>query len=189
MPNRIRAKGKTLIAAALFLAVPESRAAGADATPNWSYTEYRMPQGSSFNVVSTTFQMHGVRSLLRFSFQTKAHCEATVGLAYFHLGTSYGTLVRSDPAPEEWAAQVDDRSPEQGRPISVLYTNSFEIVLPVSRALVSDAKSGLLLRMWQTAIGLSPPPPDQRTRMELSLRGLEGPLERAEANCADAMKR
>jgi hypothetical protein len=179
-----------LVAAALFLALPGSLWVGAQEGPPWTYTENKTPDGLAFNVAALTIPKRGPRTVLRFSFQTKSQCEPTVGLAHFMFGNAYGKYHDTARAPEEWAVQVDEHPPEQRRPASVVYSNSFEIVLPVSRALVSDAKSGHVLRMWQTGVGgVQPPPPSQRTHVEYSLEGSAKPLERAEAACAEAMRR
>ncbi len=190
MPDWRFAKTKTLMVAALFLALPGSPVVGSGDGSDWSYIEDQTPQGTSFYAARMAVQRSGPRATLRFSFKTQAQCESTVGLGYFiRAGSGYGKLTSTATAPEEWAVQVDDHSPEQGRASVLTYSNSWEIVLPVSQSLVNDAKSGRLLRMWQTGVGKYAPPPERRTHTEFFLDGAASPLERAEARCAEATGR
>jgi len=191
MPDWTSAKIKTLILAALFLLLAASRPVGSNDSSAWVYEEYKSPEGQTFNVKATVHSKpYRVRSFIEFSFQTRTQCEPKLVLTSFAFPGGYGKYQSSAPLPEEWAAQVDENSPEQGPAVDNLYMNALEIFLPVSRSLVSDAESGRLLRMWQTATGgVEPPPAASRTRVEVSLRGAAGPLQRAEARCDEALRR
>lgn len=178
---------RTLSIAALFLALPGRRAVVSAADPEWNYWESKLPQGGLSIDVSRIIPERGPRSVLRFNFRTDAKCESVIGLGTFHIGLSYGAFQSSATAPEEWGVQVDDGPREQGPALSNLYMNAIEMVLPVSRTLVDAAKSGRLLHMWQAKTGIAPPP--YLRHVELSLRGAAKPLERAEARCAETIKR
>ena len=188
-PTWMSAIIQTLMVATLFLAIAASGVVGSGAGSEWVYTETKTSEGLSFDVAALAYQKPIHRSVLTFSFLPKSQCGSTVGLASFAYGSTYGKFLSSGTAPEEWAVQVDDHAPEQGRAVVESYSNSWEVILPVSRALVSDAKAGGVLRMWQTATGKYPPPPERRAHVELSLRGAATPLERAEASCAAALRR
>lgn len=170
-----------------FLALPGSRVVAADADTGWSYWESKMAKGGLSIDVATVSPTRRPRTVLRFNFRTDAKCEPTVGMAIFHIGDAYGEFQSSGTAPEEWAVQVDEGPPEQRATLSVLYMNALEMVLPVSHTFVGEAKSGRQMRMWQTKTGIAPPP--HLAHVEVSLRGAAKPLERAEARCAEAIKR
>jgi len=200
MPDWMSTQTKTLMVAALFLALVAGGVMGSADGSEWFYTENETGQGLAFNVATLASPKRGPSSVLRFSFQTQTQCEPTVGLAHFRVGNDYGKRLSVGRTPEEWAVQVDDHSPEQGRAAMLVNSNSIEIVLPVTRALVSDAKSGRLVRSWQTAAGAvrwppgtakqyPPGPPESRAHVEFSLSGAARPLERAESSCVEALRR
>jgi hypothetical protein len=189
MSDWMSAKSKTLMVAAVFLALAASHAMDSADGSVWVYSENKTDGGQSFNVSARAFQKGITRSVLRFSFQTKDQCATTVGLASYGFGNGRGRFLSSAVVPEEWAVQVDDQTPEQGPATDAVYSNSWEILLPVSSSLVNDAKSGSQLRMWQTGTGKYPPPPERRSHVELSLPGAARLLERAEASCAEALRR